>query len=36
MRWRESKPLEADIIDVGPITESDLHNDLFEPADVPF
>ena len=34
--WRETRPPEADNIDVGPLTEADLHDDLFRPAEVPF
>jgi hypothetical protein len=34
--WREARPQEADNIDVGPVTEADLHDDLFRPAEVPF
>ena len=34
--WRETRPPEADNIDVGPLTEADLHDDLFRPSDVPF
>jgi hypothetical protein len=31
-----STPQEADNIDVGPVTEADLHDDLFFPSDAPF
>jgi hypothetical protein len=34
--WREKRPPEADNIDVGPLTEADLQDDLFRPSDVPF
>ena len=34
--WREARSPEADNIDVGPVTEADLHNDLFRPAAEPF
>ena len=34
--WREARSPEADNIDVGPVTEADLHNDLFRPAEEPF
>jgi hypothetical protein len=36
MRWHESGPTEADNIDVGPPTETDLQNDLMEPSGNPF
>jgi len=36
VRWRESRPAEADNIDVGPLTEADLNNDLFRPENEPF
>jgi hypothetical protein len=29
-RWEESRPMEADNIDVGPATEKDLQGDLME------
>ena len=35
-RSPEARPPEADNIDVGPVTEADLHDDLFRPAEVPF
>jgi hypothetical protein len=34
--WREARPQESDNIDVGPVTEADLHDDLFRPPDLPF
>ena len=34
--WREARSPEADNIDVGPVTEADLHNDLFRPAEETF
>jgi hypothetical protein len=34
--WREARPREADNIDVGPLTEADLHDDLFRPENEPF
>ena len=36
MRWQESQPAEADNIDFGPLTEMDLHGDLFESSGNPF
>ena len=36
MRWEESRPTEADNIDVGLVTETDLRDDLFEPSGNPF
>ena len=30
MRWQESRPAEADNMDVGPATETDLQGDLME------
>ena len=36
VRWQESSPAEADNIDVGPLTEADLHGDLFESSGNPF
>ena len=36
MRWQESRPAEADNIDVGPATETDLQSDLMEPSGNPF
>ena len=36
MRWEESQPTEADNIDVGPATGTDLENDLFEASGNPF
>jgi hypothetical protein len=36
VHWREKRPPEADNIDVGPLTEADLQDDLFRPSDVPF
>jgi hypothetical protein len=35
-RWQESRPAEADNIDVGPLTEADLRGDLFESSGNPF
>jgi hypothetical protein len=35
-RWRESDQAEADNIDVGPVTETDSQNDLFESTGNPF
>ena len=34
--WREAKRQEADNIDVGPVTEADLHDDLLRPENEPF
>ena len=36
MRWQESQPAEADNIDVGPATETDLQGDLMEASGNPF
>jgi len=36
MRWQESRSMEADNIDVGPATETDLQSDLIEGAGNPF
>jgi len=36
MRWEESRPMEADNIDVGPVTETDLQGDLLEASGYPF
>jgi hypothetical protein len=36
MRWQESQPSEADNIDVGPLTDADLQEDLLEPSENPF
>jgi hypothetical protein len=36
MRWQESRPAEADNMDVGPATETDLQRDLIEKAGNPF
>jgi len=36
VRWQESRPMEADNIDVGPATEADLQNDLIESSGNPF
>jgi len=36
MRWQESRPAEADSIDVGPATETDLQSDLMEASGNPF
>jgi hypothetical protein len=35
-RWQESRPMEADNIDVGPATETDLQSDLIEASENPF
>jgi len=35
-RWQESRPGEADNIDVGPATETDLQSDLIEASGNPF
>ena len=35
-RWEESRPLEADNMDVGPAIETDLQSDLMEAAGDPF
>ena len=36
MRWQESRPAEADNIDAGPATETDLQSDLIEASGNPF
>lgn len=36
MRWRKSRPTEADNIDVGELTDADLQGDLLEVSDEPF
>ena len=36
MRWQESQPGEADNLDVGPATETDLQSDLIEASGNPF
>jgi len=36
MRWQESRPAEADNMDVGPATETDLQSDLIEAPGNPF
>jgi hypothetical protein len=36
VRWQEAQPIEADNLDVGPATETDLQNDLIEPFVNPF
>jgi hypothetical protein len=36
VRWQETRPTEADNIDVAPATETDLQKDLFEPSEHPF
>jgi hypothetical protein len=36
MRWQEARPTEADNIDVGPATETDLQGDLIEASGDPF
>jgi len=36
MRWQESRPTEADNIDVGPATGPDLQGDLMEASGNPF
>jgi hypothetical protein len=36
MRWEETRPAEADNIDVGPATETDLQGDLMEASENPF
>jgi hypothetical protein len=36
VRWQESEQREADNIDVGPLTEADLQDDLLEPSGNPF
>ena len=35
-RWQETRPMEADNIDVGPATEPDLQSDLMEASGNPF
>jgi hypothetical protein len=35
-RWQESRPAEAENIDVGPATETDSHGDLIEASGDPF
>ena len=35
-RWQESRPEEADNIDVGPVTETDFQGDLMEASGDPF
>jgi hypothetical protein len=35
-RWQEAQPAEADNIDVGPVTETDLQSDLMEASGDPF
>jgi hypothetical protein len=36
VRWEESRPTEADNIDLGPLTETELQNDLLESTGHPF
>jgi hypothetical protein len=36
IRWQESRPTEADNIDVGPATETDFQNELIESHGNPF
>lgn len=36
VRWQESRPTEADNIDVGPVKETDVRDDLVEPSGNPF
>jgi hypothetical protein len=36
IRWQESRRAEADNIDVGPATETDLQSDLIEASGNPF
>jgi len=36
VRWQESRPAEADNMDVGPATETDLQGDLMESSMDPF
>ena len=36
VRWQESQPADADNIDVGPLTEADLQEDLLERSENPF
>ncbi len=36
MRWQESRPTEADNMDVGPVTETDLQSDLMEASGNPY
>jgi len=35
-RWQESRPMEADNMDVGVATETDLQSDLIEASENPF
>jgi hypothetical protein len=35
-RWQETRPAEADIIDLGPATDTDLQSDLIEASGNPF
>jgi hypothetical protein len=35
-RWQESRPTEADNIDIGPATAADLQSDLMEASGNPF
>jgi len=36
VRWQEAQTIEADNIDVGPVTESDSQTDLVEMSENPF
>jgi hypothetical protein len=36
IRWQESRPTEADNLDVGPASDTDLQSDLIEPSGNPF
>ena len=36
VRWQESQPAEADNLDVGPLTEADLQEDLLIWSENPF
>jgi hypothetical protein len=36
MRRQESRPVEADNIDVGPLTQADVQSELLETSDDPF
>jgi hypothetical protein len=36
MRWQESRPTEADNMDAGPATETDLQSELMEASGNPF
>jgi hypothetical protein len=36
VRWQESEQREADNIDVGPLTEADLQDDIFVTSENPF